>query len=210
MKSLRCFELNMPTEYTEGVVFRITNHPVRGWEASFKITDAEASFCSTVDQDQIRAGLKAKLGQFFEGLKSLPADAEKMQRRFDAIAANGPDVVDVETSRQAAPSRKRWTDNLSTAYAVLLDAPDGLTDEEAGREFARRKQRSIVDIGNSWRPSRGALVKAGLVQDSGRTRELRSGNQGTVWVVTNRLWEPPAINEYLPNKEEETEHAKLV
>jgi hypothetical protein len=38
--------------------------------------------------------------------------------------------------------------------------------------------------GNTVRPSRGALVKKGLVSDSGRTRKNKNGNECIVWIAT--------------------------
>lgn len=38
--------------------------------------------------------------------------------------------------------------------------------------------------GNTIRPSRGQLVKKGLIRDSGLTRKNNKGNNCIVWVVT--------------------------
>jgi GH43 family beta-xylosidase len=38
--------------------------------------------------------------------------------------------------------------------------------------------------GNTIRPSRGSLVKKGLIKDSGKTRQNAKGNDCIVWVVT--------------------------
>ena len=52
---------------------------------------------------------------------------------------------------------------------------DGATDQEV---------ESITRIdGNSVRPSRGSLVKQGLVFDSGRTRPNAKGNNCIVWIA---------------------------
>jgi GH43 family beta-xylosidase len=37
--------------------------------------------------------------------------------------------------------------------------------------------------GNTIRPSRGSLVKKGLIRDSGNTRKNNKGNDCIVWVV---------------------------
>ena len=194
----------MPKKYdnTE-LLFRITEHPIRGWEVSFSLTEGEAKVLSTVDQDKISTRMTGALGGFFNDTMELPVDAEKMERRMQAIVDSGPAVHDIETSREAAPRGKKWTDNLSFAYQIILQShldptKDGVTDEEAGFDFARLKNRTILDIGSSWRPSRGTLVKAGFVMDSGRRRLLRSGNEGTVWIVTNPNWTPPELNETFP------------
>ena len=52
---------------------------------------------------------------------------------------------------------------------------DGATDQEI--EGVTR-----ID-GNSVRPSRGSLVKQGLVFDSGRTRPNAKGNNCIVWIA---------------------------
>jgi hypothetical protein len=38
--------------------------------------------------------------------------------------------------------------------------------------------------GNTIRPTRGSLVKKGLIHDSGTTRKNNKGNDCIVWVVT--------------------------
>ena len=38
--------------------------------------------------------------------------------------------------------------------------------------------------GNTVRPSRGALIKKGLVSNSGRTRKNKNGNECIVWIAT--------------------------
>ena len=65
--------------------------------------------------------------------------------------------------------------------------------------------RHVLDIGSSWRPTRGTLVEKRLVRDSGRKRELRSGNEGIVWVANDLNWQPPELNSYIevPPEEEE-------
>ena len=52
----------------------------------------------------------------------------------------------------------------------------GVTDSEIGRELALP--------GDSVRPRRGELLKAGLIVDSGRTRKTASGREAVVWVAT--------------------------
>ncbi len=52
---------------------------------------------------------------------------------------------------------------------------EGATDQEV---------ESVTRIdGNSVRPSRGSLVKQGLVFDSGRTRPNAKGNNCIVWIA---------------------------
>ena len=52
---------------------------------------------------------------------------------------------------------------------------DGATDQEI-------ESTTRID-GNSVRPSRGSLVKQGLVFDSGRTRPNAKGNNCIVWIA---------------------------
>ena len=52
---------------------------------------------------------------------------------------------------------------------------DGATDQEIERTTA-------ID-GNSVRPSRGTLVKQGLIFDSGLVRHNKKGNNCIVWVA---------------------------
>lgn len=58
---------------------------------------------------------------------------------------------------------------------LLAKGDEGATDEEMQIELGMNP--------STQRPRRGELVAAGLVVDSGRRRELRSGNKGTVWVA---------------------------
>jgi len=63
-----------------------------------------------------------------------------------------------------------------TVYAYIESrGVDGATDQEV---------ESVTRIdGNSVRPSRGSLVKQGLVFDSGRTRPNAKGNNCIVWIA---------------------------
>lgn len=193
----------MPGKYPNGIVFRISQNALRGWEASFSLTEEEAQRLSRVNQDELGVATTAKLGAFFKEASELPLDEERMRRAFEALVSRGPDVVNVNTSRAATPLPKKWSQNLNIAYDIILQSEDGLTDEEAGEIFARRKQRTLIGIGNSWRPARRGLVRLGLVRDSGRTRALHSTNNGKVWVVTDSTWTIPEIGSALKMDEEE-------
>ena len=63
-----------------------------------------------------------------------------------------------------------------TVYAYIESrGVDGATDQEI---------ENVTHIdGNSVRPSRGSLVKQGLVFDSGRTRPNAKGNNCIVWIA---------------------------
>jgi hypothetical protein len=60
--------------------------------------------------------------------------------------------------------------------AYLVTQPDGATDEEL--------QTALDMPGSTERPRRVELVTRGLVRDSGRTRQTRSGRQAVVWVAS--------------------------
>lgn len=51
---------------------------------------------------------------------------------------------------------------------------EGATDEEI--------QVALGMVGNTQRPRRGELQKAGLIRDSGTTRPTRSGCKAVVWI----------------------------
>jgi hypothetical protein len=53
---------------------------------------------------------------------------------------------------------------------------DGATDQEM--------EMFLHLDGNTIRPTRGGLVKKGLVSDTGRTRKNNKGNDCIVWVAT--------------------------
>lgn len=81
------------------------------------------------------------------------------------------------TSVAAASAAKEFAPLLRNKLLALLQRVGayGLTDEEMQRELA-------MDA-NTQRPRRRELEQAGMVRDSGKTRETRSGRRATVWVV---------------------------
>ena len=62
-------------------------------------------------------------------------------------------------------------------YQFLVDRMDqGATDQEM--QFALKMS------GDTLRPTRGKLLKEGLIYDSGTTRKNENGNDCIVWVVS--------------------------
>ena len=59
---------------------------------------------------------------------------------------------------------------------IMARGLNGATDQEI--------ETTLRLDGNTVRPSRGSLVKKGLVMDSGKTRQNAKGNDCIVWVVT--------------------------
>ena len=67
--------------------------------------------------------------------------------------------------------------SINRAVYAYIDSCgcDGATDYEI-------EMNTHIE-GNSVRPSRGALVKAGQIMDTGRTRKNHKGNECIVWVA---------------------------
>ena len=89
-----------------------------------------------------------------------------------------PFVRHSATSKAAAES----VVNAGTLRAEVLSyiqcrEEHGATDEEI--------QVALRLSGNTVRPRRGELQKAGHVIDSGKTRATQSGRQAVVWVARN-------------------------
>jgi hypothetical protein len=117
---------------------------------------------------------------------------------LDRLFGNVEPVTNkTQTSQDAIPNSKRWTQNLHDAYEIIRSTADGLTDEESQDRYAERNKIDRRDIGNRWRPARVALVKIGVVKDTGEKRNVRSGRKAIVWSAVERTWTPPALNETL-------------
>ena len=62
-------------------------------------------------------------------------------------------------------------------YMYLCERQDeGATDQEM--------QKALNMNGDTLRPTRGSLVKNGLIYDSGKTRQNENGNECIIWVVS--------------------------
>lgn len=80
-----------------------------------------------------------------------------------------------ETSRQAAQTVRNPDADRERIYQALVNVwPDGLTDEQI-------QDRLRMD-GNTERPRRGELAKAGRIKTQG-TRTTKSGKSAAVWTL---------------------------
>lgn len=102
---------------------------------------------------------------------------------FDLGPPRAPDppAVAVETSKAAAEQIKP---DAATLRGIVLQliverAEHGATDEEI--------QRGLGLSGDTERPRRWELEKAGLVRDSGQRRRTSSGREATVWVAVGMV-----------------------
>jgi hypothetical protein len=59
---------------------------------------------------------------------------------------------------------------------ILVRGEHGATDQEI--------QEVLMMSGDTVRPTRGKLLKDGLIYDSGKTRKNRNGNDCIVWVAS--------------------------
>ena len=80
-----------------------------------------------------------------------------------------------ETSKAAAIAIKPRIGPMHRAILDYLEYSGGSTDEEL--------QRFIPMAQNTERPRRRELQKAGLIEDSGKTRQTKSGRAAVVWVL---------------------------
>ena len=194
----------MPKHYEDGRIFRLRSNPApncNGPELTFRISHEELEMLRKIDQSKISAKQRATISDLVGLLINSDDEVvnERLNRRFAKITQDGSRTHDVETSVKAAPKRRKWSENLALTYRVIRESGEtGVTDEQGGIRFARLRNRpTAIGAGDTWRPSRGALVKAGLVRHNNEKRELVSGHMGKVWVVTNPNWEPPEKNQYL-------------
>jgi len=74
---------------------------------------------------------------------------------------------------KAEPKRDSYRGRV---YQYLVDQQEkGATDQEM--------QEALKMAGDTLRPTRGSLLKNGLIYDSGKTRQNENGNACIVWVV---------------------------
>lgn len=187
----------MPQHYTDGKIFRVKGSG-EFYEATFKVNREEAMILSLVNQQGISREFRDEIQAFFNRMKELPKDEEVMESRIESVL---PVVHDEETSQQAIPNSKRWTQNLHDAYNLLRGFPDGLTDQESQDRYATMRGLDRRDIGDSWRPARHALAGIGLVRKTGEKRRVRSGREAIVWAVVDNTWTPPNIDAKINNEQ---------
>jgi hypothetical protein len=188
----------MPTRYEDGSIFKVRRHQADA-ELTLKLTEAEFNDLMAVDQRRIPLSKRSTIQMLVELLISNSDDPrapnDVLERLFNRAAATRPHAHDVETSQKAIPNTKRWTENLRNAYAILREAPDGFTDEEAQDLYAKKHHMDRRDIGNRWRPARIALVNIGLVRDTKTKRLVRSNREAIVWSAVDSTWTPPGVDE---------------
>ena len=187
----------MPQRYGDRRIFRVKGSG-DFYEATFKVSREEAMVLSLVNQREISREFRDEIQAFFNRIKELPKDEGVMESRIENVQ---PVVHDAETSQQAIPNSKRWTQNLHDAYNLLRRFPDGLTDEQSQDRFATMQGLDRRDIGNSWRPARHALASIGLVRKTGEKRQVRSGREAIVWAVVDNTWTPPNVDTTLDNEQ---------
>lgn len=91
-----------------------------------------------------------------------------------------PSAKGSATSRAAAENIKPLAMSLrEKVFAAIANAGEyGLTDAEG--------EETISMSGDTWRPRRWELAKAGRVRDSGRKRTLANGNEAVVWISVSK------------------------
>ena len=89
-----------------------------------------------------------------------------------------PPSVPVATSVAAAKAlgSKAGRDRARVLDFIRERGAAGATDEET--------QAALNLSGDTQRPRRWELHKAGLIRDSGQTRRTRAGNKATVWILS--------------------------
>jgi len=83
-------------------------------------------------------------------------------------------ATSIQAQIKAAP---RMSEKRARVFQYLVDRMDrGATDQEM--------QAALKMSGDTLRPTRGKLLKEGLIYDSGTTRKNENGNDCIVWVVS--------------------------
>jgi hypothetical protein len=192
-------ELNM-RHFPNGDVFKIEKK-FDGTLEEFsvlvlRLSDEEAEELMQIAQRDVSIAKRAGLQKIIEtiltkGDHPRPPEAV-LARRLQATIREGPLAHDADTTQAALPNSKKWSERLDDVYRIILDAGEGgITDEASQDEFATRKDMDRRDIGNIVRPVRNALVKIGLVYDTGRKEAVRSGKEAKVWGIVDETWEVP-------------------
>jgi hypothetical protein len=83
-------------------------------------------------------------------------------------------ATSIQAQIKAAP---RMSEKRARVFQYLVDRMErGATDQEM--------QAALKMSGDTLRPTRGKLLKEGLIYDSGTTRKNENGNDCIVWVVS--------------------------
>jgi hypothetical protein len=129
---------------------------------------------TTADRHQVAAGVRHELDTILRVLhqatQGLAADAAG--DRAGKVRADAP-----ATSREAARLVVQPGTHRHRILLQLQGCPDGKTDLEL--------QQGLELDPSTERPRRGELVDAGMVMESGRTRQ-HQGRKWTIWRITDR------------------------
>ena len=83
-------------------------------------------------------------------------------------------ATSIQAQIKAAP---RMSEKRARVFQYLVDRMDrGATDQEM--------QAALKMSGDTLRPTRGKLLKDGLIYDSGKTRKNANDNDCIVWVAS--------------------------
>lgn len=91
-----------------------------------------------------------------------------------------PAVQHSDTSKQAASKAVKYAGKQEQMVAEALQLR-AMTDEEIYRHLIDTEQITHETKESSIRRARVGLVNRGMACDSGETRKLASGRNGTVW-----------------------------
>lgn len=84
-------------------------------------------------------------------------------------------ATSVQAQVKATPS---ISSQKAKVYQFIVDRMEyGATDQEM--------QVALKMSGDTLRPTRGKLLKDGLIYDSGKTRQNQNGNECIVWLPTH-------------------------
>ena len=190
---------HMPRHYDDGRIFRLRSDAIHGNEFTLRLTEREWEALKAIDPTKITSKQRASIGDLIDLIiTDDEAVRERLNRRFARIAQDGPIAHNVETTQDALPDKKKWSERLDDIYNIYRNAGiDGMTDEQAQDAYSNLKRIDRRDIGNLVRPARNELVKCGLIYNTGEKREVRSGNKAILWAVVYPEWSPPKKDEYL-------------
>ena len=163
--------------YENGSYFIIENDQI-----SFKLTDDESKLLRVKHEN----GLRIRDRLIFQQALNLVLgkDENIINERLKILVAELEEVVSEEHTD--IPTKEKVNDRCREMYSVLLEAPDGLTDDEIQIRLERHLQLEPESLKNSIRYPRGILVKAGVIRSSGERRKTTRGGTAGAWIVVDR------------------------
>jgi hypothetical protein len=199
----------MPRHYEDGRIFRLRSNAepnCNGPELTFRLNDEELEGLKKIDQTKISMRKRQRIQEIVNLLISESEEPRPptpvLDRRFERTATDGPIAHDRQTTQDALPNTKKWSERLDDIYNIYRNSGiDGMTDEEAQDAYSNMKRIDRRDIGNIVRPARNALVKCGLIYYTRKKREVRSGNKAMLWAVVDPSWKPPEKDAKLTKSE---------